>query len=203
MVTKLAADIILQSFLIFVVLGCIFSLIVGIWMLVLPESVLRFNQKMAKWYGTERLAAALDQPHKIDPLLYRYHRAVGAGVLVGGIYVLYVMLFVVGRKAAGGDVSAGLNPQVSVWLLDALGVTLALSSLLALVMGFFLVVRPSAFKRFEGWANRWYATEKSLKVMEEMHLKPDEAMLRNYRVVAALIIAGSIYVILSLWLVLS
>jgi len=203
MLTKLVADILLQSFLIFVVLGCIFSLVIGIWMLVLPESVLRFNQKMAKWYGTEKLATALDKPHNIEPVLYRYHRGVGTVVVVGGIYILYVMLFVVGRKATTGDLSAGLNPQVSVWLLDALGVTLALSSLLALVIGFFLVVRPSAFKRFEGWANRWYATEKSLRVMEEMHVKPDEAMLRNYRMVAALVIAGSVYVILSLWLVLS
>ncbi|HMJ49520.1 MAG TPA: hypothetical protein VK440_02995 [Burkholderiales bacterium] len=202
MVTKLAADIILQSFLVFVVLGCIFSLILGIWMLVLPGSVLRFNQKMAKWYGTEKLATAMDKPHNIEPVLYRYHRAVGTVVLVGGIYVLYVMLFVVGRRAAG-DMGPALNQQVTAWLLNALGVTLALASLLALIMGFFLVVRPSAFKRFEQWANRWYATEKSLKVMEEMHLRPDESILRNYRIVAALIIAGSIYVILSLWLVLS
>ena len=199
--TKIVADILLQSFLIFVVMGCALSLVIGVWMLLKPESVLRLNQYLSKWFGTEKLAAALDAPHSIEFALYRRHRSVGVLVLAGGLYILYVMLFAFSKKA-GGDLSYGLNPQIVAWLTDALGVVLVLSSVLALVIGFFLVVRPSVFKPIEEWGNRWYATEKSLRVMEAMHLKPDEAMMRNYRIVAALVIAGSLYVLLSFWLVL-
>jgi len=123
-------------------------------------------------------------------------------VLAGGLYILYVMLFAFKKKAAVGDLSFGLDPQIAAWLLDALGVVLVVSSLLALIIGVFLVVRPSVFKPIEEWGNRWYATEKSLRVMEAVHLKPDEAMIRNYRFVAALVVAGSLYVILSYWIVL-
>ena len=199
--TKIVADIILQSFLIFIVVGCAFSLVIGVWMLLKPESVLRLNQYLSKWFATDKLAAALDAPHSIELALYRRHRSVGVLVLAGGLYILYVMLFAFSKKA-GGDLSYGLNPQIAAWLMDALGVVLVLSSVLGLVIGFFLVVRPSVFKPIEEWGNRWYATEKPLQVMEAMHLKPDEAMIRNYRIVAALVIAGSLYVLLSFWLVL-
>ena len=199
--TKIVADILLQSFLIFVAVGCVFGLIIGVWMLLKPESVLRLNQYLSRWIGTEKLAAALDAPHSIELALYRRHRSVGVLVLAGGLYILYVMLFAFSKKA-GGDLSYGLNPQIAAWLTDALGVVLVLSSVLGLVIGFFLVVRPSVFKPIEEWGNRWYATEKPLRVMEAMHLKPDEAMIRNYRIVAALVIAGSLYVLLSFWLVL-
>ena len=199
--TKIVADILLQSFLIFMVVGCAFSLVIGVWMLLKPESMLRLNQYLSRWFGTEKLAAALDAPHNIEGALYRRHRSVGVLVLAGGVYILFVMLFAFSKKA-GGDLGYGLNPQITAWLLDALGVLLILSSVLGLVIGFFLVVRPSVFKPIEEWGNRWYATEKSLRVMEAMHLKPDEAMIRNYRIVAALVIAGSLYVLLSFWVVL-
>ena len=199
--TKIVADILLQSFLIFVVVGCAFSLVIGVWMLLKPESVLRLNQYLSRWFGTEKLAAALDAPHSIELALYRRHRTVGVLVLAGGLYILYVMLFAFSKKA-GGDLSYGLNPQIAAWLMDALGLMLVLSSVLGLVIGFFLVVRTSVFKPIEEWGNKWYATDKSLKVMEAMHLKPDEAMVRNYRIVAALVIAGSLYVLLSFWVVL-
>ena len=200
--TKIVADILLQSFLIFVVVGCVFSFIIGVLMLLKPEGVLRLNQYLSRWVGTEKLAAALDAPHNVEAALYRRHRSVGVLVLAGGLYILYVMLFAFKKKAAGGDLSFGLNPQIAAWLLDALGVVLVVSSLLGLIIGFFLVVRPSVFKPVEEWGNKWYATEKSLRVMEAVHLKPDEAMIRNYRFVAALVVAGSLYVILSYWVVL-
>ena len=200
--TKLVADILLQSFLIFVVVGCVFSFIIGVLMLLKPEGVLRLNQYLSRWVGTEKLAAALDAPHNVEAALYRRHRSVGVLVLAGALYILYVMLFAFKKKAAGGDLSFGLNPQIAAWLLDALGVVLVVSSLLGLIIGFFLVVRPSVFKPVEEWGNKWYATEKSLRVMEAVHLKPDEAMIRNYRFVAALVVAGSLYVILSYWVVL-
>jgi hypothetical protein len=200
--TKIVADILLQSFLIFVVVGCVFSFIIGVLMLLKPEGVLRLNQYLSRWVGTEKLAAALDAPHNVEAALYRRHRSVGVLVLAGGLYILYVMLFAFRKKAAGGDLSFGLNPQIAAWLLDALGVVLVVSSLLGLIIGIFLVVRPSVFKPIEEWGNKWYATEKSLRVMEAVHLKPDEAMIRNYRFVAALVVAGSLYVILSYWVVL-
>ncbi|MGH8716979.1 MAG: hypothetical protein ACREUI_09725, partial [Burkholderiales bacterium] len=86
--TKIVADILLQSFLIFVVVGCAFSLVIGVWMLLKPESVLRLNQYLSKWFGTEKLAAALDAPHSIEVALYRRHRSVGVLVLAGGLYIL-------------------------------------------------------------------------------------------------------------------
>ena len=199
---KIVADILLQSFLIFVVVGCVFSFIIGVLMLLKPEGVLRLNQYLSRWVGTEKLAAALDAPHSVETALYRRHRSIGVLVLAGGLYILYVMFFAFKKKAAGGDLSFGLNPQIAAWLLDALGVVLVVSSLLGLIIGIFLVVRPSVFKPIEEWGNKWYSTEKSLRVMEAVHLKPDETMLRNYRFVAALVVAGSLYVILSYWVVL-
>jgi uncharacterized membrane protein YidH (DUF202 family) len=200
--TKIVADILLQSFLIFVAVGCVFSLIIGVSMLLKPEGVLRLNQYLSRWVGTEKLSAALDAPHSVETALYRRHRSVGVLVLAGGLYILYVMLFAFKKKAAGGDLSFGLNPQIAAWFLDALGVVLVVSSVLGLIIGFFLVVRPSVFKPVEEWGNKWYATEKSLRVMEAVHLKPDEAMIRNYRFVSALVVAGSLYVILSFWFML-
>src|SRR5713101_6762455 len=122
MMTKITADILLQSFLIFVAVGCVFSLIIGVGMLIKPERVLRLNQYLDRWFGTEKLAAALDAPHSVELALYHRHRSVGALVLAGGLYILYVMLFAFNKKAAGGALGYSLNPQLAAWMMDALGV---------------------------------------------------------------------------------
>lgn len=200
-ILKILGDAFLQTFLIVAAAGCVLSLIIGVWVLIKPEGVLRLNQNLSRWFGTEKLAAALDTPHRIDNALYRKHRWVGVLVLVGGLYIFYVMLFAFNKKVAVGTLNYGLNPQFA-WLVDALEMVLIVSSVLALIIGFFLVARPSAFKRFEQWGNRWYSTDKSLRVLEAMNLKSDEVMMRHHRIVAALIIAASVFVIVSFLVVL-
>lgn len=199
---KILEESLRQTFLIFVAGGSILSLAVGIWMLLRPDGALRLNQYFSKWFATVKLTNVLDSPRSVERVLYRNHRLVGVLVLCGALYTLYSLLFSFNKQAVVALLSRGANSHLIGWLMDTLVVALVISSVLAAVIGIFLVVRPSLLRSFEQRVNSWYSTEKSMRTIDEMHLLPDEFVARHIRIVGVLIVLGSVYTIASLWVLL-
>ncbi|MGH8743164.1 MAG: hypothetical protein ACREUY_02700 [Burkholderiales bacterium] len=191
-----------QTFLIVLVIGCMLSFLIGVLLLVQPQAIVRLNQYFNKWIGTEKLTSALDKPLRVEHALYRHHKLFGSLVLAGGAYVLYVLVFKISEKAVVSFFARGTNIQAVSWLMDALIVALFLAGVCAVVIGVFLIARPSLLKNFEQWVNRWYASEKGLKVLDTARFATDEWVARNTRILGLIIIVGSAYVIAFLWEVL-
>lgn len=201
-ITTILSDALLETFLIFVGLGCALSLVVGLWMLFKPSDILRLNRYLSRWFATDKLANMLDSPHKIERALYRNHRVVGILVLGGSTYILYTLLVILNKKEFANLLGGIWNAYVAAWLVEALVISLVAGSVLAMVVGVFMLIRPSLLKDFEARVNSWYATDKSLQAFDTMHTQPDELVAHHTRIVGVLIVAGSVYAIVSLWMAL-
>ena len=201
-ISNVLSDILLQTFLIFLVVGCVLSLLVGLLMLFKPDVTLRLNQYFNRWFATDKLTSVLISRHNIDGVLHRHLRFVGALVLGGSVYcLLYALLFAIKTKDLTSLFFQSWSQPVTVWLTAALIVILVAGNMFAVVVGAGLLFRPNLIANLEAWANKSYGSEKLQNALVAMrvHQRPLE---RHIRLVGVLVVAGSLSALASFWIAL-
>ena len=201
-ISNVLSDILLQTFLIFLVVGCVLSLLVGLLMLFKPDVTLRLNQYFNRWFATDKLTSVLISRHNIDGVLHRHLRFVGALVLGGSVYcLLYALLFAIKTKDLTSLFFQSWSQPVTVWLTAALIVILVAGNMFAVVVGAGLLFRPNLIANLEAWANKSYGSEKLQNALVAMrvHRQPLE---RHIRLVGVLVVAGSLSALASFWIAL-
>ncbi len=184
-----------SSFVVLLLLTCALSFIYGVWMLLRPEQALRFNQRISAWVSMDSVSKIMDKPRATERFFYRYHRIYGALMLAGGIFTLYVMS--AGRW--GRDLTTMFSLSEWSWLVsDVATVLMVMTGFLAAALGITMLIRPSLLRGVEARLNRWISTENSLKPLDSVHYAPDQFVSRHARPVAALIVIGSLYVLVAL-----
>lgn len=194
----LLIDLLHQTFLIFLVGGCVVGVVAGALMLINPDSVLRLNRVLSKWVATEKATNALDKQHKIERTMYRHHRLAGALIMAGSVYTLYILNFAFNQKATVAILGDRKNYFLIEWLLEATVLTFNIGSVTALVVGVILLIRPSLLKGFESTLNHWVNTEKSLKTLDTMRYRLDHFIASHIRIAGVMVMVGSIYVLIVL-----
>lgn len=201
-ISNVLSDILLQTFLIFLVVGCVLSLLVGLLMLLKPDVTLRLNQYFNRWFATDKLTSVLISRHNIDGVLHRHFRFVGALVLGGSVYcLLYALLFAIKTKDLTSLLFQSWSQPVTLWLTAALIVILVAGNVFAVVVGAGLLFRPNLIANLEAWANKSYGSEKLQNALVAMrvHRRPLE---RHIRLVGVLVVAGSLSALASFWIAL-
>lgn len=173
------------------------GLLVGVWILIWAESFLRVNRFFSQWYSTRKATKALMVPRRTERIVYRHHRPIGLAIIFGSVYVLFVLITEYDRVKVIAKLFDSTYPTMD-WLAPGLAIALGVCTLFALVIGGFLLVRPSLLKGFEAWANRWVSARRVTKAMDTMHEGPDRLLARRPRLVAGLLILGSLYVLFRL-----
>lgn len=91
---------------------------------------------------------ALERPRRIERFVYRHHRLFGSAIVAGSLMLL-ALLGAYQRRLPETLAWRGWHgtqlPLAAAWAL----------LVFALIIGCFILARPSALKRFESLANRW------------------------------------------------
>jgi len=201
-ISNLVSDVLIQTFLIFIGIGCVLSLLVGIWMLLKPDVTLRLNQYFNRWFATDKLTSVLISRHNIDGVLHRHLRFVGALVLGGSAYcLLYTLPFAFKSKDLTSLLFQSWNQPVALWLAAVLIVIIVAGNVFAVVVGACLMFRPHLIANLEAWANRSYGSEKLQHALVAMriHRRPLES---HIRLVGVLVVVGSLSALASFWIAL-
>ncbi|MGH8750777.1 MAG: hypothetical protein ACREUV_03605 [Burkholderiales bacterium] len=138
-------------------------------------------------------------PVRVERALYRNHRTVGALILAGASYILYLLVFNIKKNVLVSALSRNLNIYAAAWLVDALVLLLFVCVAMAAVFGLVLLIRPSLLKKPELHLNRWYIPEKRLRALGDRAVHTDELLARHTRWVGAFIVLGSVYTLAVLW----
>ena len=201
-ISNLVSDAFVRTFLIFIGVGCVLSLLIGLGMLLKPDVTLRLNQYFNRWFATDKLTSVLISRHNIDGVLHRHLRFVGALVLGGSVYcLLYALLFAIKSKDLTSLLFQSWSQPVALWLAAALIVILVAGNVFAVVVGAGLLFRPNLIANLEAWANKSYGSEKLKHALDAMrtHRRPLE---RHIRLVGVLVVAGSLSALASFWIAL-
>ena len=196
------SEIVQQAIFIFLLVGAAFGLLAGILLLVNSERAFAIGDRLNRWVSTRAALRPLEEYHSISRPLYRMHRLVGALICAGALYSLVVLATPYGEAAITKSLS-GLGPQrFASWIAESLRLVLLAGNLGALLFGLVFIVRPSALRSLEAWADRRISTRKAIKPLEEMHIPVDRFTRAHPRLVGAVVILGSLYVLANLGFVL-
>lgn len=192
-------EIVVQSGVIFLLLGTLFAFVVGVMMWLLPERVVALKQWSDRWLTLRRHTKALELPRYHDPLFYRHHRGVGSAIVVGASYVLYRMAFGAVGELTPAMVDLPERLLFWQWLYDS-GITfLVIGSLFAVWVGAVIFFRPSQLKGIEARANRWLSTRQGLRHTDQSYTGLEAVMLRYRWLTGLSLMTGALY---TWWLLL-
>ena len=195
---KFVSAIVQQTIFIFLALGAVFSLAFGLLLVLRSEAAFRISERVNRWVSTRAAIRPLEEHHSISRPLYRMHRLVGALICAGALYSLIVLGMPAGEAAIAKSLAGIGPPRLSAWLSESLRIILLVGNFGALLFGLVFIVRPSALKSLEAWADRRISARKSTKPLEEIHLSADRFARAHPRLVGVLVILGSLYVIVNL-----
>ena len=175
---------------------------VGLAILIAPTSVIRLGEVLNRWVSTDQAFHSLDTPKSVERFFYHHHRVFGVLLVLGAAYVLYTFAFAFDYSTLSAQVMLFRSRTVTDWLLNALSFLNISFSIVAILVGAIIFFRPSLLKGLEEWANKWYVTDESLKKLDVRLSAPDTLFRRWPRLLGFLIMAGSMYVVVSLrWFV--
>lgn len=201
---SLADPWLLQSAVIFLILGCFTGLLVGTLLVFRPQSFHAINALLDRWISTRHFDRTLDSNINIDPWLYKYRRTLGTLTLAGAVYVLFYFAAVLDRDAAITGLANFFHhpPSMIAALLDALVLSAISGALCAIFVALIILFRPSLLRNFEQRANQWLSLRKALKPMEERRNNLDSFVLSHARLIGILLILFALYAQVSLliWL---
>jgi hypothetical protein len=192
------SQIIEQSIFIFALVGAAFALAAGLLLAFASETAFRISARMNRWVSTRAAIRPLEEYRTISRPLYRMHRLVGALICAGALYSLIVLGMPSGESAITKSLSGIGPPRFSAWLSESLRYVLLAGNFGALLFGLVFVVRPSALKSLEAWADRRISERKAIEPLEKMRMSADQLVRRHPRPVGVLVILGSLYVLVNL-----
>ena len=178
--------------------GGVVTLCIGLCILISPALVARAGRAVNRWISTDALFRRLDASTLTERAFYRHHRVSGVLLVLGAGFVIYQFAVGINYSALFGRAMIMGSHAAAAWLARALGFIAIVFSAVAFCLGAVVFFRPSLLKRLEQRANTWFATDDSLKSLDEQFNAPERLFLRNPRLVGLLVALASLYVICSL-----
>jgi hypothetical protein len=185
---KFLSGIVQQALFVFLLLGSVFALAAGLLLVFNSGLAFRVSERMNRWVSTRAALRSLEEERSIARPLYRMHRLVGTLICAGALYALIVLGTPYGEMAIVKSLSGIGPPRFASWVSESLRIVLLAGNFAALIFGLVFIVRPSALKRLEAWADRRISGRRFLRT--------------HPRLVGAVIVAGSLYVMVNLGFVL-
>lgn len=183
---------------IFLFIGAIVALVAGLLLIFDSPRAFRISDWLNRWVSTRSALRPLEAHHSIARPLYRMHRIVGSFICAGALYSLAVLGTAKGEAAIVKSLSSLGPARFSAWLAESLRYILLTGNFAALLFGLVFIVRPSALKGLEAWADRSISGRQSTKPLEEMHRPADQFVRSHPRLVGILIVFGSAYILATL-----
>ncbi len=201
---SITETLLLRSLVFFLMVGSVAGLLAGAALILRPHWLVRLSKISNRWVSTRQIDKVLERPIHLDQWFYRYSRVSGALMLAGAIFLIYFFTTSLDKlnSLAGIFRNANIPPALMDGLLDGLVLIVLVGSVLALIVGLFLLFRPSLLRGFEHKANQTASLRRALKPLEIPRSNVDEFVFRNMRWVGVLLIVGSFYTLVGLviWL---
>lgn len=193
-----------HAFLLFLISGGIAGLAVGVALVLRPDWLLHASKVGGIWIATRKVTSVLERVFKIDYWLYRHHRAGGALLLVGAIFLMYFFTARFDKLPIlmSFSIRYAFPPAFTEVLVDSAVFSMLLGAAFALIVSLFLLIRPSLLKGFEQGANQWVSLRRAIKPLERLRNDMDEYTFQNAQMTGVLLLVASLYVLigLTLWL---
>jgi len=183
----------LHVFTIFLLIGSVFALLVGVGILLQSHVVFRLIDFTNQYVSTRQVIKPAEIQRNIEPALYSQRKLLGTAVVLGALAALFLLLAssmesrLLLLLAGKGTVSVG-----KVWIASSIKWLLVVGNVVCLLVGLMLHSRPEELAKIEAVVNQWYSVRKRTSAMEKMYMGVDNWVIKHPA------ISGSFIVFLSL-----
>lgn len=186
---------------IFIIAACV-GCALGVALNVSSARTLRFLKATNRWVSVRKSLEPLEKPRDIDKPILQKRRWSATAFIIGGAYIVYMLLFVVEFPYVVLALSKYANPVIVEILVESLKWALLLGGVLALVVGVMMLVSDSALPAMRAKLDRWHTSRKMTKAASEMHMTLDniaETYPRTTGLALAFISAFALIAALVVW----
>lgn len=193
-------NILLHTFLHFLLLGSGAGLFVGATLILRPHWLDRVHLFTNHWVSTRKFQKSMESAIEFDRFFYRYRRFSGGLILAGAFYLLYFVMLGLDKASAIAGLANKFHvpPSYIGALFDPFVLIVILGATFALFVSLFVLFRPSQLREFEKGANKWVSMRKALKPLEIPRNGVDEFARRHAPKVGVAMVLGSLYTMVLL-----
>lgn len=173
----------------------VISMIFGVVMLIKPDVIMHLSNRMNTWIETGSYIDKVNRQQNTDHLFYRYHKLIGALIVIGALYTLYNLVIRTEGQSFVTMLPASWHIDAREWISDAIVYFIDVINILAIFFGIIIFTRPSALKDIEELANRWLTSESRLAVLDKQISTDDKESENTLRIIGLLVILGSFYIL--------
>jgi hypothetical protein len=192
---KLLSNIIWETFQWVALLGGLLGLVAGLALFFNNPLFFRVAARLNVWVSTRQAMRPLEEPIDVERTLYRLHRLFGALILAGALFTLYVLLL----RFKGPELVWGFahffRLAVANWIAESLRIFLVVANAAAGLIAVVMIVRPSALKGLEAWANRQYSGRQATRVWEIPRPGPEPIVQAHPRLIGGILAVAGAYVL--------
>lgn len=179
-------------------IGGVFGLVAGIALIFKSSLVFRVSEPLNRWISTRQALRPLEASIEIERTVYRSHRVIGALLLAGAAFTLYVMLVRVKGPELAFVLAKFFRIEVASWLGSSLRIFLVVVNLAALAIAAAMIVRPSSLKGLEAWANLKFSGRQATRPLEIPRAGPDSFVQAHPRLMGLALTLGGLFVVSAL-----
>ncbi|MDO8464472.1 MAG: hypothetical protein Q7S46_04355 [Gallionella sp.] len=193
MYTNLIDMLLWRGLVIFLLICAPLGVVVSLLLITKPQFLEHFNRVANRWISARHLNQFLDRSISVEHWFYRYHRALGAVVMLGSSYIVIYFGILFDKAYALQQLNWRVPPRLMGGLLDALVLSSLTGAVTAFMVGLFLWLRPSLLKGIEIEANQWISSRQAIKMLEIPRDQVESFVARHAQRVGWLLLLGSIY----------
>ncbi|HEY8887468.1 MAG TPA: hypothetical protein VIM35_03190 [Gallionella sp.] len=191
--TNLAEIFLWRDLAIFLLIGALLGVALGLILIFWPRILARVNRVANYWISMRHIDRMLDRSISIELWVYKHHRPLGILIILGAGYMLIYFGLLFDKAIALQLLTRYVPAKLLDGLLDALVLTSLLGAVVALLAGFFLWLRPSLLRGIEEETNKWVSSRRATKVLDVQHDQVDRYVTRHARQAGWLILLCSVY----------
>lgn len=197
---RLFGNIAWEAFQWIALLGGALGIVVGLLLIFNSALLFRFGERVNVWISTRQVMRPLEEPITVERAVYRYHRIFGVLILAGALYTLYVLVLRFEGPELISMLSRLLRLRIAIWVGESVRIFFIVVNVAAALIALAMIVRPSALKRVEEWANRRYSGRRAMKAWEIPRGGADRLVRAYPRVTGAALSVAGLYIWIALGL---
>lgn len=187
----LVAQLLLSSFLVFLLAGSLLGLLIGAGLLVQSTATLRFIRWMNSWVSTRQAFRPLELPVQVAQGAAST-RWFGAVLVALGAYTTVILIAAIDVNGITALLKVDARYSLAAIAIHAAKWTLVLGGIMAVVTGIMLLFFPRAWRSVEARANRWYSTGNFEGSEDTVYMSLDRVVEAFPRASGGLILALSL-----------
>lgn len=182
-----------QSLAAFLLFSSLMGVILGLLLIFKPQLMEHVNRVANRWFSTRRMMKSMDASVNIEGWFFKYHRPVGALIMLGSGYILVAFSMTFDKATAMRSLSVYAPANMLDILVDGMVLFALIGAVVALFLGLFMFLRPSMLRGAEDVADQWISIRQITKPMEVPRGQVEDFVARHRQRVGWVLLTGSIY----------